>query len=104
MGEGAESAVRINLPGPRRRRWERKNDADRKQEPEDCRHGSHRPGRIALVEILEQRGHDVVPVARSKGVDVVSGEGLDEALAGAETIIDTATGPSPDQDSDGNQD
>jgi uncharacterized protein YbjT (DUF2867 family) len=54
--------------------------------------GSH------LVEILERRGHDVVPIARSKGVDVVSGEGLDEALAGAETIIDTATGPSPDQE------
>src|SRR3954454_10249736 len=53
--------------------------------------GSH------LVEILEQRGHDVVPIARSKGVDVVSGEGLDEALAGVETIIDAATGPSPDQ-------
>jgi uncharacterized protein YbjT (DUF2867 family) len=53
--------------------------------------GSH------LVEILEQRGHDVVPIARSRGIDVVSGEGLDEALAGAETIIDTATGPSPDQ-------
>src|SRR3954447_2890957 len=53
--------------------------------------GSH------LVEILEQRGHDVVPIARSKGVDVVSGEGLDQALAGAETIIDTATGPSPEQ-------
>ena len=35
------------------------------------RAGSH------LVEILEQRGHDVVPIARSKGVDVVSGEGLD---------------------------
>jgi uncharacterized protein YbjT (DUF2867 family) len=56
-------------------------------------------GRVGspLVEILEQRGHDVVPIARSKGVDVVSGEGLDEALTGAETIIDTATGPSPDQ-------
>ena len=57
-------------------------------------------GRVgsSLVEILEQRGHDVVPIARSEGVDVVSGEGLDEALAGAETIIDTATGPSPDQE------
>ena len=53
--------------------------------------GSH------LVEILEQRGHEVVPIARSVGVDVVSGEGLDEALAGVETIIDAATGPSPDQ-------
>ena len=54
--------------------------------------GSH------LVEILEQRGHDVVQIARSTGVDVVSGEGLEEALTGAETIIDTATGPSPDQE------
>jgi uncharacterized protein YbjT (DUF2867 family) len=54
--------------------------------------GSH------LVEILEQRGHEVVAIARSKGVDVVSGEGLAEALAGAETIIDAATGPSPDEE------
>ena len=34
----------------------------------------------------------------SRGVDVVSGEGLDEALVGVETIIDLATGPSPDQE------
>src|SRR3954469_7282562 len=53
--------------------------------------GSH------LVEILERRGHAVVPIARSKGVDVVSGEGLDEALSGVETIVDTATGSSPGQ-------
>jgi uncharacterized protein YbjT (DUF2867 family) len=51
-----------------------------------------------LIEILEQRGHDVVPISRSKGVDVVSGQGLDEALVGVETIIDTATGPTPDQE------
>ena len=56
--------------------------------------GSDRPS----CEILEQRGHEVVQIARSKGVDVVSGEGLEEALAGAEIIIDTATGPSPDQE------
>ena len=57
-------------------------------------------GRVGsrLVEILEQRGHDVVSIARSKGIDVVSGKGLDEALAGVETIVDTATGPSPDQE------
>src|SRR3954465_4590153 len=56
-------------------------------------------GRVGspLVEILEQRGHDVVRIARSQGVDVVSGEGLEAALAGAETIIDAATGPSPDR-------
>jgi uncharacterized protein YbjT (DUF2867 family) len=56
-------------------------------------------GRVGspLVEILEERGHDVVRIARSEGVDVVSGEGLDQALAEVEAIIDTATGPSPDQ-------
>ena len=56
-------------------------------------------GRVGsnLVEILEQRGHDVVPIARSNGVDVVSGEGLDEALTGAEVIIDLATGATPDE-------
>ena len=57
-------------------------------------------GRVGspLVEILKQRGHDVVPIARSMGVDVVSGEGLDDALVGVEVIIDAATGPSPDQE------
>jgi uncharacterized protein YbjT (DUF2867 family) len=58
-------------------------------------------GRVGapLVEILNQRGYDVVPISRSNGVDVVSGDALDEVLAGVETIIDTATGPSPDQES-----
>jgi uncharacterized protein YbjT (DUF2867 family) len=51
-----------------------------------------------LVEILERRGHDVVPIARSLGVDVVTGEGLDAALAGVDTIIDAATGPTPDEE------
>jgi uncharacterized protein YbjT (DUF2867 family) len=50
-----------------------------------------------LVEILEAQGHEVVPIARSKGVDVISGEGLAEALDGVDVIVDTATGPSPDQ-------
>src|SRR5919198_110842 len=58
-------------------------------------------GRVGspLVKILEERGHDVVPISRSNGVDVISGEGLEEALAGVETVIDTATGPSPDEES-----
>jgi uncharacterized protein YbjT (DUF2867 family) len=51
-----------------------------------------------LVEILEERGHDVVPIARSRGVDVITGEGLDASLTGVETIIDTATWPTPDQE------
>jgi uncharacterized protein YbjT (DUF2867 family) len=56
-------------------------------------------GRVGrhLVDVLEQRGHDVVPIARSVGVDVISGDGLDEALAGVDYVVDTATGPSPDE-------
>jgi uncharacterized protein YbjT (DUF2867 family) len=50
-----------------------------------------------IVDLLESRGYDVVPISRSQGVDVITGEGLDEALTGVESIIDAATGPSPDQ-------
>ena len=52
-----------------------------------------------LVEILEARGHRVVPISRSHGVDVVSGEGLDAALVGADVIVDAASSPSPDEES-----
>jgi uncharacterized protein YbjT (DUF2867 family) len=50
-------------------------------------------GRVGrpLVEILEAAGHDVVPMSRSTGVDVVTGEGLGEALAGVECVVDAAT-------------
>ena len=39
-------------------------------------------GRVGspLVEILEQRGHDVVAISRSKGVDMISAEHCAEAL------------------------
>jgi uncharacterized protein YbjT (DUF2867 family) len=58
--------------------------------------GTGRLGRH-IVDILEQRGYDVVTIARSTGVDVITGEGLDEALVGVDTVIDTATGPTPDE-------
>jgi uncharacterized protein YbjT (DUF2867 family) len=60
--------------------------------------GTGRVGRH-VVDLLSAQGHDVVTMSRSKGVDVVTGEGLAEALAGVECIVDAATGPSPDQDS-----
>src|SRR3954447_15211522 len=50
-----------------------------------------------LVDILEDRGHQVVPISRATGVDVVTGDGLAEALRGVEVIVDAATGPSPDE-------
>jgi uncharacterized protein YbjT (DUF2867 family) len=56
-------------------------------------------GRVGrhTVEVLEAAGHDVVPMSRSTGVDVVTGEGLSEALAGAECIVDAASWPTPEQ-------
>lgn len=56
-------------------------------------------GRVGrhVVDVLETRGHDVVPISRSGGVDVITGEGLAEALAGVECVIDAATQPLPDQ-------
>lgn len=50
-----------------------------------------------VVDVLEADGHDVVPISRSSGVDVVTGDGLAEALAGVETVIDVATQSSPDE-------
>jgi uncharacterized protein YbjT (DUF2867 family) len=56
-------------------------------------------GRVGrhVVDLLEERGHEVVGISRSLGVDVVTGEGLAEALGGVETVVDAATGPSPEQ-------
>ncbi len=56
-------------------------------------------GRVVhhVVDVLTERGYEVVPISRSGGVDVITGEGLDNALSGVECIVDTATGPSPEQ-------
>jgi uncharacterized protein YbjT (DUF2867 family) len=56
-------------------------------------------GRVGhyVVDALEGRGHEVVAISRSGGVDIVTGEGLAEALAGAEVVIDAATGASPEE-------
>ena len=37
-------------------------------------------------------------MSRSSGVDVITRQGLAEALAGVECVIDVASGPSPDQE------
>lgn len=56
-------------------------------------------GRVGhhIVDVLKAKGHEVVPMSRSSGVDVVTGDGLAAALAGVACVIDAATGPSPDQ-------
>jgi uncharacterized protein YbjT (DUF2867 family) len=55
-------------------------------------------GRVGqhVVDLLTAEGREVVPISRSNGVDVITGRGLAEALAGVACVVDTATGPSPD--------
>jgi uncharacterized protein YbjT (DUF2867 family) len=57
-------------------------------------------GRVGrhVVNVLEEAGHDVVRMSRSTGVDVVTGEGLSEALAGVGCIVDAASWPSNEQE------
>ncbi len=57
-------------------------------------------GRVGhhVVDVLKERGYDVVPISRSQGVDVITGNGLAAALEGVECVIDAATGPSPEQE------
>jgi uncharacterized protein YbjT (DUF2867 family) len=46
------------------------------------------------VAILRQGGHEVIAASPNKGVNTITGEGLNEALAGAQVVIDLANSPS----------
>ena len=54
------------------------------------RHTRRRAARSGATRSCPSRGR--------AGVDVITGEGLAEALAGVECVIDAATGPSPEQE------
>ena len=56
-------------------------------------------GRVGhhVVDVLEEGGHEVVQMSRATGVDVVTGEGLREALAGVDSIVDAAAWPKNEQ-------
>lgn len=43
-----------------------------------------------VVRALAARGHEPVVVARSRGADLLSGEGLDDALAAVDAVIDVS--------------
>jgi uncharacterized protein YbjT (DUF2867 family) len=49
------------------------------------------------VSSLERDGHDAVRISRSLGVDLTTGDGLDEALAGVEAVIDVTNAPAADR-------
>jgi nucleoside-diphosphate-sugar epimerase len=51
-----------------------------------------------LVDLLTAEGHEVVAASRSTGVDVLTGEGLAAALAGADVLVDVTNSPSYEDD------
>jgi uncharacterized protein YbjT (DUF2867 family) len=56
-------------------------------------------GRVGrhVVDVLCERGYEVIRMSRASDVDVISGFGLDEALRGVDAIVDAATGPSSEE-------
>src|SRR6267142_3318324 len=46
------------------------------------------------VAILRQGGHEVPAASPQSGVNTITGEGLKEALTGAQVVIDLANSPS----------
>jgi uncharacterized protein YbjT (DUF2867 family) len=47
-----------------------------------------------LVDLLRSRGHEVVAASPNTGVNTLTGEGLMEALTGADVVVDVANSPS----------
>ena len=45
------------------------------------------------VAILRRGGHEVVAASPNTGVNTITGEGLKEAMAGAQVVIDLANSP-----------
>ncbi|MFE6995851.1 SDR family oxidoreductase [Microbacterium sp. NPDC057659] len=43
-----------------------------------------------VVAAAQDRGHEVVVLARSTGADLITGSGLDDALTGVDVVIDTS--------------
>ncbi len=46
------------------------------------------------VNVLRQRGHEVVAASPASGVNTITGEGLAQVLTGAQVVVDVANSPS----------
>jgi len=51
-----------------------------------------------VVSILRNGGHEVIAASPRNGINAVTGEGLKEALAGAQVVVDLANSPSFEND------
>jgi uncharacterized protein YbjT (DUF2867 family) len=45
------------------------------------------------VKLLREKGHEALPASPSSGVNTITGEGLAQALAGAQVVVDLANAP-----------
>ncbi|WP_194909317.1 SDR family oxidoreductase [Catenulispora rubra] len=52
-----------------------------------------------VIKILNDQGHEAVPHSKSSGVDLVTGQGLPAALAGADVVVNLTNSPTFDEDS-----
>lgn len=50
-----------------------------------------------VVKKLTEAGHHAVPAALSTGLDLITGHGLDQALDGAEVVVNVANSPTFDE-------
>jgi uncharacterized protein YbjT (DUF2867 family) len=57
-------------------------------------------GRVGsnVVRRLAAHGHDPLPASPDTGVDTITGEGLADVMAGADTVVDTSNAPVWDDD------
>jgi uncharacterized protein YbjT (DUF2867 family) len=51
-----------------------------------------------VVRNLRARGHEALPASPATGVNTITGDGLDAALAGAQVVVDLANSPSFEDD------
>jgi uncharacterized protein YbjT (DUF2867 family) len=51
------------------------------------------------VEAMRKAGHDTVVISRSRGVDVTTGKGLGDALAGVDVVVDVTNVQASDLES-----
>jgi uncharacterized protein YbjT (DUF2867 family) len=47
-----------------------------------------------VVDRLKSEGHEAVPAAPSTGINTLTGQGLDDALDGADVVVDVSNSPS----------
>ena len=60
---------------------------------EDRRHRRHWPHRFNVVSRLQKRGHEVIAASPKTGINTITGEGLTDALIGAQVVVDLANSP-----------